>query len=154
MTHLVQGLPQHAPLSRSGEQAVASLRELEENHISGLVTEEDYARQRAEKFGALLRPMSGLWLAEIFGAALIGAPLGALIWVFTQQEYYTTGIGVVGGMWGFTSLGRVLREKFADLRSRGRRKILVALLDNDLITASEFAEYEDRLTNGRRDAAH
>ena len=151
MTYAQPCLPRHATLSRGGEQTVASLRELEEKHISGLIAEEDYVRQRAEKFNALLRPMRGLWLAEIFGAALVGAPLGALIWFCTQQEYYTTGIGVVGGMWGFTSLGRVLREKFADLRSRGRRKILIALLDNDLLTASEFAEYEDRLAIGQDD---
>ena len=138
-------MPQPATLSRSGEQTVTLLGELEERYISGLVSEEDYVRHRAERFRILLRPMSGLWLAEIFGAALIGAPLGALIWFFTQQQYYTVSISVVGGMWGFTSLGRVLREKFADLRSRGRRKILIALLDNDLLTAREFAEFEDRL---------
>ncbi len=138
-------MPQSAILSRSGEQTLTSLRELEELHISGLVNEKEYDRHRAEKFRILLRPMNGLWLAEIFGAALVGAPLGAVIWFFTQQHYYTVSIAVVGGMWGFTSLGRVLREKFADLRSRGRRKILVALLDNDLLTAREFAEFEDRL---------
>ena len=153
MTHVQLGIPQQATLSRSGEQTLASLRELEEKHISGLVTEEDYTRQRAEKFSALLRPMSGLWLAEIFGAALVGAPLGALIWFLTQQQHYTTGIAVAGGLWGFTSLGRVLRGKFADLRSRGRRKILIALLDNDLLTASEFAEFEDRLAIERQDSA-
>ena len=145
-------MPQPPTLSRSGEQTVTSLRELEERYISGLVSEEDYVRHRAERFRILLRPMSGLWLAEIFGAALIGAPLGALIWFFTQQQYYTVSISVVGGMWGFTSLGRVLREKFADLRSRGRRKILIALLDNDLLTAREFAEFEDRLAIGPQDA--
>ena len=143
----------HFGPARSGEQTVAALRELEEGHINGLIAEVDYVRQRAEKFNALLRPMRGLWLAEIFGAAFIGAPLGALIWFFTRQEYYTTGIGIVGGMWGFTSLGRVLREKFADLRSHGRRKILIALLDNDLITANEFAEYEGRLAIEPQDAA-
>lgn len=153
MTHAQPCMPPQATLSRSGEQTVASLRELEESHISGLVAEEDYVRQRAEKLGTFLRPMGGLWLAEILGGALIGPPLGTLIWLFTQQQYYTTAISVVGGMWGFTSLGRVLREKFAELRSRGRRKILIALLDNDLLTASEFAEYEDRLAIGPQYAA-
>lgn len=153
MTHVIQGMPQHAPLSRSGEQIVASLRELEENRISGLVAEGESTRQRAEKFGALLRPMGGLWLAEIFGAALVGAPLGTLIWLLTQQEFHTVAIAAIGTSWGFISLGRVLREKIVELRSRGRRKILVALLDNDLLTASEFVEYEDRLAIGKQGAA-
>ena len=153
MTHVQQVLPSQQSLSRTGEQIVAALRELEESRIIGLVTEEDYLRQRAEKFATLLRPMHGLWLAALLGAALVGAPLGAVIWLLTQQTYYTAAIAAVGGAWGFTSLGRALREKFAELRSRGRRRILVALLDNDLLTASEFAEYEEQLTPGQHDAA-
>ena len=153
MTHVHQGLPRQPTLSRNGEQLVASLRELEESRLIGILSDEDYGSQREEKFSTLLRPMRGLWLAELLGAALVGMPAGALIWFLTAQQYYTAGIAAVAGTWGYTSLGRALREKFAELRSRGRRKILVALLDNDLLTASEFAEYEARLTPGQHDAA-
>ena len=153
MTHAQQTLAPQPTLSRSGEQIVAALRELEENRLVGILRDEDYGSQRAERFNLLLRPMRGLWLAELLGAALVGAPAGALIWFLTGQQYYTIGIAAVASAWGFTSLGRALREKFAELRSRGRRKILVALLDNDLLTAHEFAEYEERLTPGPQDAA-
>ncbi len=145
MTHVFPSPTEQAPLSRSGEQTIAALRELEEKRISGLVSDHDYTSQRAEKFAALLRPMPGLWLAEIFSAAAVGLPLGALIWFFTQQEFQTFAITAIGSTWGFIFLGRMLRGKFAELRSRGRRATLVALLDNDLITASELVDYESQL---------
>ena len=121
-------------LSRRGEQAVAELRALEENRICGLVTDEDYLRQRAEKFRALTR--------------LLGVPAGALIWLLTHDERCAFAIAVLAGAWGILSIGRMLQEECTELCSRGRRKILVALLDNDLLTASEFAEPEQRLIRG------
>jgi hypothetical protein len=135
-------------LSRRGEQAVAELRALEENRICGLVTDEDYLRQRAEKFRALTRPVPGMWLAALLGVPLLGVPAGALIWLLTHDEPCAFAIAVLAGAWGILSIGRVLQEECTELCSRGRRKILVALLDNDLLTASEFAEHEQRLIRG------
>ena len=135
-------------LSRRGEQAVAELRALEENRICGLVTDEDYLRQRAEKFRALTRPVPGMWLAALLGVPLLGVPAGALIWLLTHDERCAFAIAVLAGAWGILSIGRMLQEECTELCSRGRRKILVALLDNDLLTASEFAEPEQRLIRG------
>jgi hypothetical protein len=135
-------------LSRRGEQAVAELRALEENRICGLLTDEDYLRQRAEKFRALTRPVPGMWLAALLGVPLLGVPAGALIWLLTHDEPCAFAIAVLAGAWGILSIGRVLQEECTELCSRGRRKILVALLDNDLLTASEFAEHEQRLIRG------
>jgi hypothetical protein len=130
---------------------VAWIRELEECRIGGLVTDEDYGYQRAEKFAALLRPMRCLWLGSVLGTALVGAPAGALIWFLTHDWRFTAGIGVLAGAWGFMALGRALREKFIEIQLRERRKILVALLENDLLTASEFSDYEERLAKGHQD---
>jgi hypothetical protein len=138
----------HPMLSRRGEQAVAELRALEENRICGLVTDEDYLRQRAEKFRALTRPVPGMWLAALLGVPLLGVPAGALIWLLTHDERCAFAIAVLAGAWGILSIGRMLQEECTELCSRGRRKILVALLDNDLLTASEFAEHEQRLIRG------
>jgi hypothetical protein len=138
----------HPILSRRGEQAVAELRALEENRICGLLTDEDYLRQRAEKFRALTRPVPGMWLAALLGVPLLGVPAGALIWLLTHHEPCAFAIAVLAGAWGILSIGRVLQEECTELCSRGRRKILVALLDNDLLTASEFAEHEQRLIRG------
>ena len=142
--------PQSA-LTRGGEQLVAWLRELEECRIGGLVTDEDYAYQRAEKLAALLRPTRCLWLASFAGALVVGAFAGAVTWQFTRDWRAAGGVAAVAGVWGLTSLGRALREKFIELQLRGRRKILVALLENDLLTASEFADYDDRLAQGQQD---
>ena len=138
----------HPILSRRGEQAVAELRALEENRICGLLTDEDYLRQRAEKFRALTRPVPGMWLAALLGVPLLGVPAGALIRLLTHDEPCAFAIAVLAGAWGILSIGRVLQEECTELCSRGRRKILVALLDNDLLTASEFAEHEQRLIRG------
>ena len=124
------------------------MRALEENRICGLLTDEDYLRQRAEKFRALTRPVPGMWLAALLGVPLLGVPAGALIWLLTHDEPCAFAIAVLAGAWGILSIGRVLQEECTELCSRGRRKILVALLDNDLLTASEFAEHEQRLIRG------
>ena len=151
MTHAEPIRPPQSALTRGGEQLVAWLRELEECRIGGLVTDEDYGYQRAEKFSLLLRPMRWLRLASLTGTVLLGAPSAALIWFLTQDWRITAGIAVLAGVWGFMALGRVLREKFIELQLREGRKILLALLENDLLTASEFSDYEDRLAQGHPD---
>jgi hypothetical protein len=145
MTHAHPATIPHPTLSHSGERAVAELRELEENRICGLMSDEDYSRQRAEKFRALTRPLPGIWIAALLGAPLTGAPAGVLTWIFSHEERCTFAIAVLAGAWGILSVGRILQEKCAELFSRGRRKILVALLEDDLLTASEFAEHEQRI---------
>jgi hypothetical protein len=89
-----------------------------------------------------------MWLAALLGVPLLGVPAGALIWLLTHDEPCAFAIAVLAGAWGILSIGRVLQEECTELCSRGRRKILVALLDNDLLTASEFAEHEQRLIRG------
>ena len=151
MTHVHPGPLVQPKLSRNGEQMVAWIRELEECRIGGLVTDEDYAYQRAEKFSAILRPMRCLWLASLFGMALVAAPAAGLIWLLTRDPRYAAAIGTIAGVWGLLALGSMLREKFTEFRLTGRRRILVALLENDLLTATEFADYDDRLALGRQD---
>jgi len=129
---------------------VGWMRELEECRIGGLVTDEEYGFQRAEKFAALLHPTRCLWLVSLLGMALIAAPAAALIWFLTQDPQYAAAIAVLAGGWGFLALGRVLREKSAGFQLSERRKILVALLEKDLLTAGEFADYDDLLSRGRQ----
>jgi hypothetical protein len=143
--------PPQPARTRTGDQFVTYLRELEECRIGGLVSDEDYAYQRAEKLAALLRPTRFLWIASLIGGLLIGSLAGGTTWFFTRDWRATAGVAGVAGMWGLTSLGRVMREKFIELQLRERRKILVALLENDVLSASEFADYDDRLAQGNPD---
>jgi hypothetical protein len=151
MPEVHAGRPPQPARTRGGEQFVAWLLELEECRIGGLVEDEDYAYQRAEKLAVLLRPTRCLWIASVIGGSLVGAVAGATTWHFTRDWRATAGVATVAGMWGLTSLGRLIREKFIELQLRERRKILVALLENDLLTASEFADYDDRLAQGNPD---
>jgi hypothetical protein len=137
--------------ARGGEPLVAWLRELEECRIGGLVSDEDYSLQRAEKLTALLRPVRCLWLASLLGALLTAAPAAAAFWWYTHDWRFTSCIAVIAGAWGLGALGRLLREKFTELQLRGRRKTLVTLLENDLLIAAEFADFDERLTQGRQD---
>lgn len=143
--------PQAYGLSRRGEQILGWLRELEECRVGGLVTDEDYSYQRAEKFAMLLRPVRCLWIAPLLGALLIGVPAATSIWLLTKDWRLVASIGVLATAWGFLALGRLLREKLVEIQLRERQRILVALLDNDLLTASEFADYEERLARGQQD---
>lgn len=143
--------PPPSARTRGGEQFVAYLRDLTESWIGGLVTDEDYAYQRAEKLASLLRPARCLWFASLVGGLLIGAVAGAATWQFTGDWRATAGVATVAGMWGLTSLGRLIREKFIELQLRERRRIFLALLENDLLTASELADYDDRLAQGHPD---
>ena len=153
MTHAEPGFSPQSTLPRGAEQLMAWFRELEECRIGGLVPDEDYGYQRAEKLASLLRPVRGLWLTVLVGAALIGAPAGALIWFLTKDWRFAAGIGALSAAWGSMSLGRAFLESFTELQLRERRDILIALLENDLLTASEFADYDERLATGCEDVA-
>ena len=136
---------------RGGDRFVAWLRELKECHAGGLVTDEDFGFQRAEKLSELLRPLRFLGIANFLGAWLTGSAAACTIWALTHDWQYTAGIGVLSAGWGFLALGRFLREKFIDLQLRERRRILVALLENDLLDGNEFADYDERLAQGSTD---
>jgi len=127
------------------EQIVGWLRELGECRAGGLVSDEDYGYQRAEKLDQLLHPPRCLWLASGFGAILAGAIGGGTTWLVTQDWLFTASVAAISGLWGINSVGRLLREKFIDLQLRERRKLLLALLDNDLLDANEFADFDERL---------
>jgi hypothetical protein len=150
MTYAQSSPSTASALSRSGELMLGWMRELEECRIGGLVTDEEYSYQRAEKFAALLRPTRCLWLASLLGMALVAAPASALIWFLTKDPQYAAAIGVLAGAWGLLALGRLLREKTTEFQLTERRNILVALLENDLLTVGEFADYDDRLAQGRQ----
>jgi hypothetical protein len=148
MTHAQPAsIPQPA-LPRGGEQLVETLRDLEDHRICGLVSDDEYTRQRTTKLRAIVRPNPMTWLAALLGLPLIGGPAAALTWFVTHDDHITFSMAVLAGAWGILSVGRMLHEKCAELMSRGRRKILVALLDNDLLTGAEFAEHEEQLLRG------
>lgn len=130
---------------RGREHIVTWLRELEECRAGGLVADEDYGFQRAEKLDQLLRPPRCLWLASALGAFLVGTLGAGATWWFTRDWRFTGFVAALSGLWGISSVGRLLREKFTEIQIRERRKTLLALLENDLLDANEFADFDERL---------
>lgn len=152
MQHAQAASIHEAPPSRAGAYFVTCLRELGECRLGGLVSFEEYRSQRAERLGELLQPPRFVWAGQFLGGAIIGAIGAGATWLFTGDWRFTAFVSLLAGTWGLTSLGRLLREKFIEIQLRERLDILLALLDNDLISVGELAEYEDCLAKGRRAA--
>ena len=87
----------------------------------------------------------------MLGGSIVGGIGGAITWWFTRDLRFTALAVVLADLWGLSSLGRVFREKFIELQLNGRMKILIALLEHDLISAVEFSDYEEQLARGRAD---
>jgi hypothetical protein len=135
--------------ARGQEHFLTWLRELAECNRGGFLSDEDFSYQRAEKLDELLYPPRFLWMASLLGALLVGAVGGAITWL-VMRDWRFAAIGTaLAGAWGLTSLGRFLRERFVEIQLNERMKILIALLDHDLLTAAEYSLYEEQLAHGR-----
>ena len=148
MPHVQTATLVEVPRSRAANHTVTWLRELGECRAGGLVTDEEFGYQRAEKLDELLQPPRCLWIAAVLGGLAVAAVGAAATGWFTLDWRFTTLVALLSGVWGLTSLGRVFREKFIEIQLRDRMNTFVALLENDLITASELADYEERLVAG------
>jgi len=148
MPHAQTASPIEVPRSRAANHITVWLRDLGECRVGGLVTDEEFAYQRAEKLDALLQPPRCLWIASVLGGLAVAATGAAATWWFTRDLLFTPLVALLSGVWGVTSLGRVCREKFIEIQLRDRMNTFVMLLEHDLITASELADYEERLMAG------
>jgi hypothetical protein len=142
---------QDAKRSRACEHFVTWLRELKELREGGLVSDQDFCSQRTEKLDELFDPPRFLGFASVLGGSIVGGIGGAITWWFTGDLRFTALAVVLADGWGLTSLGRIFREKFVELQLNGRMKILIALLEHDLINATEFSKFEEQLARGRTD---
>ena len=130
---------------------VGWLRELKYLHDAGLLEDEDYSYQRAEKITELLDCPRRPWLAWLY----VGVPLGligaAVTWRLMEVWKISTSLLGVAALCGLAALGRRSRERFAHLGSSERLMILRELLAEDVITTMEFADFEERLLAPTRD---
>ena len=137
------------PRAARGEALVGWLRELNELHQGGLITDEDFALLRAEQLDELLSPPRCVWTGRLLGMLLMGAAGTAGTWWLSQDWRHTAAVGALSALWGVLSLGRVLREKLIELQLRNRRRVLLALLEEDLIDSNEFADFDEVLVSSR-----
>ena|SRR5688572_7670588 len=143
--------PDARPVSggRSAAYIVQWLRELEECRVGGLITDEEYAVERAEKLSELLCEHRFLWLGPVIASGTLASTTGSMVWVATMN-LQTTGLGAaLAGLFGLVMLARPIRDQLKNRQIEERLEILNALLSLDLVSADEFIIYEDRLLVGQ-----
>jgi hypothetical protein len=140
--------PKHAagPSSRSESYYLDWIGELSQFHRAGMLNDEDFAYQRAERLEELLDTPRRHWLAWV----RIGVPLsgvaGAVAWWFTEDLWTILGAGAAVILCVLAALSRLSRERFGHLTIKERSDILYHLLSEDLITSEEFLAFDTRLT--------
>ena len=137
------------PGGRSAAYIVQWLRELEECRVGGLITDEEYAVERAEKLSELLCQHRYLWLSPILASGTLASIAASVVWIGTM-ELQTTGLAAaLAGLFGLVMLARPFRENLKNRQIRERLEILNMLLSYDLVSSDEFIIYEDRLLGGQ-----
>lgn len=137
-----------APGGRSLQSIVEWLGELEECRVGGLISDEDYAIERAEKLSELLCRHRRLWLASVSAAGSMASFAGCAVWSAAGEWQITTVAAGLGALFGVAMLASPFREILKQTQIRERLTILNALLARDLITPDEFLVYEERLESG------
>lgn len=124
------------------------MRDLEECRRGGLVADEDFAYQRAEKLDELLVRPRRLWLGWVLAGLPLAVVAGSLAWLATAN-WMKVALGAgIAGVLGLSALGRMACEHLRNVQLRERLGILRELLEHDLVSAEEFAAFEERLHDG------
>jgi hypothetical protein len=137
-----------APAGSSVAYIIQWLRELEECRKGGLVTDEDYAIERAEKLSELLEQHQGLWLATFFAFVPVAAAAAGLGWWLRPDWQSAATAGGLAGVVSLLTLSGMVRERMKHSKARERLSTLRTLLEHDLISTDEFVVYEERLLGG------
>ncbi len=120
------------------------LQELSELRKGGLISDEDFALSRAERLDALFNDPGKPWRKWL----VCGLPLSLLIgggaawWVGDLTILYN-GMGI-SLLCVLAAIGSQSRVRSEHLSQEARLDILCKLLERDLISSAEFAEYEHR----------
>jgi hypothetical protein len=125
------------------------LRELDECRAGGLLSDEDYAFQRAEKleelFGKARKRWLG-WVLVVLPIALAGAAYG---WWVLGDLQIALGCVAIAVLCMAATYSRYRRDHMSDNLDE-MQLVLRALLDHDLITSPEFLAYDERLSTGKQ----
>ena len=142
------------PGRRSAAYIVQWLRELEECRVGGLITDEEYSVERAEKLSELLCEHRYLWLAPVAASGTLAIIAGSIVWIGTM-ELQTSGLAAaLAGLFGLVMLARPFRDNLKNRQIHERLDILNTLLSYDLVSSDEFIIYEERLLCGRAGYAY
>ena len=132
------------PGANSDAYYVGWLQDLSDLRMGGMVSDEDFAVSRAERLDTLFEEPGKPWLKWL----LIGVPLslvmsGVAMWLTGDQTMLFYGMGM-SALCVLAALGAHSRVCAEHLSLDSRLDVLRRLLDRDLISASEFSEFEHR----------
>jgi hypothetical protein len=134
------------PSARTAAYYIEWVGELSDLHRAGMLNDEDFAYQRAERLEELMDTPRRRWLGWI----RIGVPLagiaGATAWWFTNDLLAVGAACLIVVLCVFAALGRLARERKHHLTLKERSDILYELLCEGLITSEEFLAFDERLT--------
>jgi|GEM_PF-5937264 len=134
------------PSARSAAFYLDWIGELKQLHEAGMLDDEDFAYQRAERLHQLLNTPRRGWLGWI----RVGVPLSLLAggagWWFSQDWMVAEAAGGIFLLCVLAALARYHRERRFHLTPKERTQILYDLLAEDLITSEEFLAYDECLT--------
>ena len=125
------------------------MRDLDECRRGGLVSDEDFAYQRAEKLDELLVRPRRLWLGWVLAGLPLAVVAGSLAWLATENWMKVALATIIACVWGVSALGRMACEHLRHVQLRERLGILRELLEHDLVSAEEFSAFEERLHDGK-----
>ena len=143
-------LSQHAkPAGGEVAHFTMWMRDLDECRRGGLVSDEDFAYQRAEKLDELLVRPRRLWLGWVLAGLPLAVVAGSLAWLATENWMKVALATIIACVWGVSALGRMACEHLRHVQLRERLGILRELLEHDLVSAEEFSAFEERLHDGK-----
>ena len=138
--------PEAGPSARSAAFYLDWIGELKQLHSAGMLDDEDFAYQRAERLHQLLNTPRRRWLGWI----RLGVPLailgGAAAWWFSRDLMVAEAGGGIVILCFLAAIARFHRERRFHLTPKERTQILYDLLAEDLITSEEFLAYDECLT--------
>lgn len=134
------------PSARTPAFYLEWIGELKILHQAGMLDDEDFSYQRAERLHQLLDLPRRSWLGWI----RVGVPLaglsGATAWWFSGDQMVLVSAAAIVVLCVLAALGRFSRERRAHLTPKQRTKILYDLLADDLISSEEFLAFDECLT--------
>ena len=141
--------PRTEPTGDAAGGFIMGLQELDECRRGGLVTDEDFAYQRAEKLDQFMaKKPRRLWLGWWLACLPLALAGGDFAWWLTQDWWKTALAAGIAGTWGLAALGRLACEQLRNYQLRERLGILRELLALDLVSSVEFAAFEEQLDDG------
>lgn len=120
--------------------------ELSQFHDAGMLNDEDFAYQRAERLEELLETPKRRWVWWIRIGVPCAGLLGAGVWWLVRDLWVIAGAAAMVLLCVIAAMARLHYERKHHLTVKERSDILYHLLSENLISSEEFLAFDTRLT--------